>query len=65
MGMCPTIDTKFPESLILRNQNTRRQIAERAFAPHERPVEPQIIEDWSVDATDSHDRLPKRCEVFA
>lgn len=64
MGMCPAVDTKLSESLILRYQNTRRQIAERAFAWKQRPVEPHI-EDWSVDATDPHDRLPKRCEVSA
>lgn len=64
MGMGATVDPQLPESLVLRDQNTCRQIAERAFALHQRPVKPQI-EDWPVDATDPHDRLPKLCEVFS
>jgi len=63
MGMCATVDPQLPESLVLRNQNTCRQIAEWAFALHERPVEPHI-EDRTVDATDPHDCLPEHCEVF-
>jgi hypothetical protein len=58
MGMCSTVDPKLPESLVLWDQNTCRQIAKWAFALHERPVELHI-EDWSVDATDPHDCLPK------
>ena len=64
MGMGATVDPQLPESLVLRDQNTCRQIAERAFALHQRPVEPQI-EDWSVDATDLHDCLPKPSENAA
>jgi hypothetical protein len=63
MGMSATVDAQLPESLVLRNQNACRQIAKWAFALHERPVKPHI-EDWSVDATDPHDCLPKRYEVF-
>ena len=58
MGMGSAVDPKLPESLVLRNQDTCRQIAERAFALHERPVEPHI-EDRAVDVTDPHDCLPK------
>ena len=64
MGMGAPVDAQLPESLVLRDQNTCRQIAERAFALHDRPVKPQI-EDWSVDTTDPHDCLPKRYEVSA
>ena len=64
MCMCATVDPQLPESLVLWNQNTCRQIAERAFALHQRPVKPQI-EDWPVDATDPHDCLPKPSENAA
>jgi len=57
MGMGATVDPKLSERLILRDQCPCRQIAERAFALHERAVELQI-EDWSVDATDPHMQPP-------
>lgn len=64
MSVGSTVDAKLPESLVLRDQDTCWQVAEWASARHQWPVKPHI-EDWSVDATDSHDRLPKRCEVSA
>lgn len=64
MGVGPAVDAKLPESLVLRYKNTSCQIAEWAFALHQRPVEPHV-EDWSVDATDPHDCPPEHCEAFA
>jgi len=64
MCMGAAVDPKFPERLILRDQNTCRQIAEWAFALHERPVEPHV-EDRTVDVANPHDCLPEPCAVSA
>ena len=64
MGMCATVDPKLPERLVLRYQNTCRQVAEWAFARHERSVEPHI-EDRAVDVANPHDHLPEPYAVSA
>ena len=64
MGMCATVDPQLPESLVLRDQNACRHVAEWAFALHERPVKPHV-EDRTVDVANPHDCLPEPCAVSA